>query len=132
MPDGPGGFRQGSTCPAVLRIPIGSKEDFVYRAITFYGQVFQPVLLSTLIPRYGPTTPTQSRFGLFRFRSPLLTESLICFLFLQVLRCFNSLGCSFKEYVLIYEVITYYRNWVAPFGDPRIVVYLRLPEAFRC
>ena len=29
-------------------------------------------------------------FGLFRFRSPLLTESLSCFLFLRVLRCFNS------------------------------------------
>ena len=101
LPDGPGRFRQGSTCPAVLRIPIGSKEDFVYRAITFYGQSFQTVLQSTQIPRYGPTTPTQSRFGLFRFRSPLLTESLICFLFLQVLRCFSSLGCSFKEYVLI-------------------------------
>jgi hypothetical protein len=32
------------------------------------------------------------RFGLFRFRSPLLTESLGYFLFLAVLRCFNSRG----------------------------------------
>jgi hypothetical protein len=45
----------------------------------------------------GPTTPrlqrlrpvTQPRFGLLRFRSPLLTEYS---LLLQVLRCFSSLG----------------------------------------
>ena len=45
-----------------------------------------------------PTTPdlqplpgiTQTRFSHLRFRSPLLTESLICFLFLRVLRCFTS------------------------------------------
>jgi hypothetical protein len=47
-----------------------------------------------------PTTPKAQRigpltyfwFGLFRVRSPLLTESHTCFLFLQVLRCFSSLG----------------------------------------
>ena len=32
-------------------------------------------------------------FGLFRVRSPLLAESLTCFLFLQVLRWFTSLRC---------------------------------------
>ena len=32
-------------------------------------------------------------FGLLRVRSPLLAESLICFLFLQVLRWFTSLRC---------------------------------------
>ena len=40
-----------------------------------------------------PTTPLQpklKRFGLFRVRSPLLTESLIYFLLLRVLRCFSS------------------------------------------
>ena len=31
------------------------------------------------------------RFGLFPGRSPLLGESLVYFLFLQVLRCFSSL-----------------------------------------
>src|SRR5207244_11532833 len=43
--------------------------------------------------RAGPTTPMDPkthRFGLFRVRSPLLTESLICFLFLRVLRWFTS------------------------------------------
>jgi hypothetical protein len=50
-----------------------------------------------------PTTPREpkpSRFGLFRFRSPLLTESLICFLFLRVLRWFTSPGLLLPAYVL--------------------------------
>jgi hypothetical protein len=49
-----------------------------------------------------PTTPREpkpSRFGLFRFRSPLLTESLICFLFLRVLRWFTSPGLLLPAYV---------------------------------
>jgi hypothetical protein len=37
-------------------------------------------------------------FGLFRVRSPLLAESLTCFLFLQVLRWFTSLGCLQPTY----------------------------------
>ena len=43
--------------------------------------------------RTGPTTPKDPKtfwFGLFRVRSPLLAESLICFLFLGVLRWFTS------------------------------------------
>ena len=43
----------------------------------------------------GPTTPVRPephRFGLFPVRSPLLGESLYCFLFLRVLRCFSSPG----------------------------------------
>ena len=69
--------------------------DFVYRAITLYGRPFQAVQLSSKVPRRGPATPHRiatARFRLFRFRSPLLSESLICFLFLQVLRCFSSPG----------------------------------------
>jgi len=38
---------------------------------------------------YNPDVQAH-RFGLFRVRSPLLAESLICFLFLRVLRWFTS------------------------------------------
>ena len=41
----------------------------------------------------SPTTPARPEprwFGLFPGRSPLLGESLTCFLFLRVLRCFSS------------------------------------------
>jgi hypothetical protein len=37
-----------------------------------------------------PLSPKQQRFGLFRFRSPLLAESFVYFLLLRVLRCFSS------------------------------------------
>lgn len=40
-----------------------------------------------------------SWFRLFRVRSPLLAESLFCFLFLKVLRCFNSLRSLHRSYV---------------------------------
>jgi hypothetical protein len=40
-------------------------------------------------------------FGLLRFRSPLLTQSLNCFLFLRVLRWFNSPGSLIRDYLFI-------------------------------
>src|SRR5262249_31855902 len=46
----------------------------------------------------APREPKPSRFGLFRVRSPLLTESLICFLFLRVLRWFTSPGLPLPAY----------------------------------
>ena len=66
------------------------KKLFAYRTITFFGWAFLLILLSFLLLYCGPTTPL-AWFGLFRFRSPLLTESLR-FLFLRLLRCFNSPG----------------------------------------
>ena len=66
--------------------------DFVYGTLTLSGQPFQ--CCSSILRNFpiGPSTPYQllslpARFGLLRFRSPLLTES---FLFLRVLRCFTS------------------------------------------
>ena len=42
---------------------------------------------------YNPDAASPPRrFGLFPVRSPLLRESLSCFLFLGVLRCFSSPG----------------------------------------
>ena len=45
LPDGPGGFRQGFTCPALLRIPLSITITYIYRTITVFGQTFQFVLL---------------------------------------------------------------------------------------
>ena len=42
-------------------------------------------------------------FGLFRVRSPLLTESLFYFLFLHLLRCFSSVGSLLIHYVFMYR-----------------------------
>ena len=49
---------------------------FGYGSLTLYGAIFHSLHLTFTLPRRGPTTPPASRwFGLFRFRSPLLTES---------------------------------------------------------
>ena len=63
-------------------------------------------------------------FGLIRFRSPLLTESLR-FLFLRVLRCFSSPG------LLLLRGNTSSMYWVAPFGHLRINSCVPIPAAFR-
>ena len=53
MPDGPGRFPQGFTCPAVLR--NHSKEDciFTYGAVTLYGRPFQTVRLTLFYPSFN-------------------------------------------------------------------------------
>ena len=69
-------------------------SDFDYGGFTLFAGAFHLLHLSFKIPRRGPTTPeTSLRFGLFRFRSPLLTESIL-FLFLRLLRCFTSPGIA--------------------------------------
>src|SRR5262252_4650497 len=52
LPDGPGGFKQGSSCPALLR--SHSKEDciFTYAAVTLFGRPFQTVRLTLPYPSF--------------------------------------------------------------------------------
>ncbi len=73
--------------------------DFVYGTLTLFGRPFQYRSTIQLKLPVGPSTPHQSkpaRFGLLRFRSPLLTES---FLLLRVLRCFSSPSSPLRGYV---------------------------------
>ena len=112
LPDGPGRFPQGSTCPAVLR--SHSKVDCIFRygAVTLFGRPSHAVLLtlpnlsfnhltpSALQPmgsgdHCGPTTPISlfksiglgcSEFARHYYRNHG------CFLFLRVLRWFTSPG----------------------------------------
>ncbi len=67
-------------------------------------------------------------FGLFRFRSPLLSKSLVCFLFLKVLRWFNSLR-SLSYTMYSYKNICL-RRWVAPFGHYRVIALLTAHRYF--
>ena len=48
------------------------------------------------------------------------------FLFLEVLRCFSSLGSPHRI-----TVITASSRWVVPFGNPRVKGYLLLTVAYR-
>ena len=63
MEGGPPTFRQDFTCPALLKDGLRS---YPYGAVTRYGRSFQ------IVP-----VPTQAATGLVRFRSPLLSESLL-------------------------------------------------------
>ena len=63
---------------------------------------FPSVFRSPLRYPLGVLTPfniTIKRFGLFPFRSPLLRESFVYFLFLRVLRCFSSPGSLPLPYI---------------------------------
>src|SRR5215813_14371124 len=110
LPDGPGRFKQGCLCPALLRYHW--KEDciFTYGAVTLYGRPFQTARLTLSYPSfypliapcrgtpseyYGPTTPDSpcessglgsSDFARHYFRNHG------CFLLLRVLRWFTSPG----------------------------------------
>jgi hypothetical protein len=95
LPDGPGRFPQGSTCPAVLRCHWKEYGIFTYGAVTLFGRPFQTVRLIPPLPSFTrpclPGLPISHRlilwscnprlslriawFRLLRFRSPLLSES---------------------------------------------------------
>ena len=57
-----------------------------------------------------PVVPKHVRFGLFRVRSPLLTKSLNCFLFLQVLRWFTSLSSLPRTYEFSSRILHFQRS----------------------
>jgi hypothetical protein len=82
LPDGSGGFRQDLTCPALLRIPLGSTCVPCTGLSPAMVPLSRGVPLHMSSPRCGPTTPgppRRPRFGLSPFRSPLLGGSLIVF-----------------------------------------------------
>ena len=94
LPDGPGGFAQDSSCPALLRIPL----CLIWLRVPDYHRLWcdfpntSTRHHNTIARSYNPAGALRrQRFGLFPGRSPLLGESLVYFLFLQVLRCFSSL-----------------------------------------
>ena len=111
---------------------IRSARDFNYGTVTLYGYPFQGICLSVAshIIVLQPQRDKSLWFGLIRFRSPLLTESIL-FLFLRLLRCFTSPRVALPSLYIQLGVIPHYGYWVSPFGNPRIKACLPLPEAYR-
>ena len=70
------------------------------------------------------------RFGLFRFRSPLLTKSIVFFLFLRLLRCFSSPGSLCTPMDSVHSDGGLLRR-VSPFRNLRVDGYLLLTAAYR-
>ena len=87
---GPDGFTQSFTCNALLGIPRVRLYPVkrLSRSLAPFSNGFAGFIsFPDVVPL--PREDKSSRFGLFRFRSPLPAESL-CFLFLGLLRCFTS------------------------------------------
>ena len=135
MEDGPPRFPQGFSCPVVLGYQSGVNEPFAYRAITFFGGPFQTLRLGccfvtpcSLAPQ--PRMAEATRFGLFRVRSPLLTESLLISLPRGTEMVHFPRFASATLYIQV--VITGHdSSGVAPFGHRRINACLPLPDAYR-
>ena len=73
---GPRVFPQGFSCPVVLRI-LQRLRDFAYGALTLSGRPFQGLLAVPTVALCSPYPAVHARrFGLLRFRSPLLPESI--------------------------------------------------------
>ena len=97
--DSPDSYR--ISVPGSTQVSSGRQSAFAYGAITLCGRLshtfpladcFVTPMCRTLQPRLCK----QRRFELFPVRSPLLGK---WFLFLQVLRCFSSLGALPQTYV---------------------------------
>ena len=129
LPDGPGGFAQDSSCPALLRIPLGR--------LMLRVQVFHLLWMNfpdhsahnqrTTAWSYNPGDALpQRRFGLVPVRSPLLGESLFIF-------------SSSRYYDVSVPSVSLLNpqddrppdGRVVPFGNPWIKGYLHLPKAYR-
>ena len=80
MPDGPGGFTQDFSCPALLRIPLGRRRIRIRGSHPLRPDFpdCPPHLYRATTRSYYPHGASlHHRFGLFPVRSPLLRESLL-------------------------------------------------------
>jgi hypothetical protein len=130
----------------LLGIPQRSHRDFVYGGLTLCAGPFAcPSTISMVSYSLsscqtrpcGPTTPslqrltaiTQQRFGLFRFRSPLLTESRLLSLPVGTemfhFPTFPPLALCVQARVTGHD-----SSRVSPFGHPRISARLPAPRGF--
>ena len=78
--DGPRGFIQDFSCPALLRIILRIlrvSSTGLSPSAADLSRSFDYALFDAFCSPSTPFMPKHDRFGLFRFRSPLLTESLL-------------------------------------------------------
>ena len=123
---------------------VSEPSSYVYGGITLYAGIFQSASTSTSFSycsmsrqthQSGPTTPTaqplpgitRNRFSLIRFRSPLLSESLLFSLPVGT-EMFHF--PTFPPHALYIQawVTGHDSSWVSPFGHPRITARLPTPQ----
>ena len=104
MEDGPPRFPQGFSCPVVLGNSAGVSQPFAYRTVTFFGEPFQALRLGCwfVTPCGRAPQPRRDRshsgLGSSAF-ARRYWRNHVCFLFLEVLRWFTSLGSPLPTYV---------------------------------
>ena len=108
--DSPDSYR--ISVPGSTQVSDRRQLVFAYGAITLFGRLshtfpLTDCFVTSVLPVLQPRFCKQSRFGLFPVRSPLLGEY---FLFLQVLRCFSSLGALPPTYVFGRRMLRVRRN----------------------
>ena len=128
LPDGPGGFTQDSSCPALLRIPLRFASLRVRSSHALWPDFPDSSThdvscdLAVLLPQRGRNL---TGLGCSPFARHYWGNHF-CFLFLEVLRCFSSLGSPQR-----YADDRPSDGRVVPFGDLRVKGHLHLTGAFR-
>ena len=133
MGGGPPGFGQGFSCPALLWASRPAALDFAYGAFTRCGRLSQN---RSAIPRalaIASPQPREARRPRGLACSPFARRysgNHFCFLFLPLLRCFNSRR-SRRAAIYLPRGGRGFPGRVSPFGHPRIASCMRFPAAFR-
>ena len=144
MAGGPAGFTRDFSGPVLLGISPKSALRFVYRGITFCAGPFawpstMTRISDSLLVRQNqlsnPTTPQRQRlasitpmwFGLFRVRSPLLTESLLFSLPVGT-EMFHFPTFPPRALCVQARATGHDPSRVSPFGHPRITARLAAPR----
>src|SRR5690606_29764165 len=93
LPDGAGRFTQDFSGPALLRI-LHENDSLQLRGFHPLWLLFPEKFVLKSLPKSSPTTPWQHATKVWAIPASLATTRGIIsyFLFLQVLRCFSSLG----------------------------------------
>ena len=124
MPDGPGGFTQDYSCPALLRIPLRFNALRV-RSCHALWPSFPEHSARAISCDVVVLLPHRCRDTGGLGSSPFARHywgNHVCFLFLRVLRCFSSPR---------WPPTSVSARWVVPFGNPRVKGHLRLTAAYR-
>ena len=128
LPDGPGRFRQGFTCPALLRVLL---KWYCLRVRGYhplwpaFPKPFHFIILLYIAALQPRLCRNKTGLGFSHFARHY-SGNHYCFIFLWVMRCFSS-----PRSLSIFIEYPDCSGWVAPFGYLRIDSYLPIPAAYR-
>ena len=119
--------------PGSTQVSDGRQSIFAYGAVTLYGRLshtfpLTDCFVTSICQTLQPHISKLIWFGPFSVRSPLLGEY---FLFLQVLRCFSSLGALPPTYVFSRRILGVFARWsflIRKFPDQSLYT---APETYR-